>query len=494
MTFRFDNSYAERMAGFYAPAQGASVPDPQIVLFNRDLAEFLGLDPGALDSPEGAAIFAGMHAPEGAAPLAQVYAGHQFGGFSPQLGDGRALLVGELIDPRGERWDLHLKGSGRTPFSRGGDGKASLAPVLREYLIGEAMHALGIPTSRALAAVTTGEPVRRNGRALPGAVLARIAQSHLRIGTMEFFASRGQSEHVRQLVDYALQRHAPERAAADDPALELLRYVRDRQAALVARWMGVGFIHGVMNTDNITLSGETIDYGPCAFMDRFDPATVFSSIDRDGRYAYGKQPGIMQWNLARLAEALLPLFRADDTEAAVAVANAEIDAFGSIYQAEWRRVLSGKLGLDDDALRTDPGDDALARDLFALLREQEVDFTGFFRRLSEVLMGDSSRVRALFREREPAEAWLGRWRERIGLEGGAAQERAEAMNRVNPLYIPRNHLVEEALQAAERERDLAPVERLISVLADPFTKQAGREDFEYPGPQDAAPYVTFCGT
>ncbi|MEK9499597.1 protein adenylyltransferase SelO [Gaopeijia maritima] len=509
MNFPFDNTFAEQMTGFYAPWQGASVPDPQVALFNRELAQWLGLDAESLDSAEGAAIFAGAVAPEGASPLAQVYAGHQFGGFSPQLGDGRALLVGELIDPRGARWDLHLKGSGPTPFSRGGDGKASLAPVLREYLIGEAMHALGIPTSRALAAVTTGEPVRRNGRALPGAVLARIASSHLRVGTVEFFARRGQHDHVRQLVDYALRRHAPDRAEADDPALELLRFVRDRQAALVARWMGIGFVHGVMNTDNTTLSGETIDYGPCAFMDRFDPGTVFSSIDHGGRYAYGNQPSIMQWNVARLAECLLPLFDAPDIDAALEIANHEVDAFGAVYQRAWRDVLSAKLGLTDEgpgrgALAepgVDPDDDALARDLFTLLQEQEADFTGFFRHLSAALLGDSPQLRSLLREPKAAEGWLERWRTRVGVPADAdarrealAGDRARGMNRFNPLYVPRNHVVEEALQTAERELDLGPVKRLLAVLADPFTRQEGAEDLEHPAPVDAAPFVTFCGT
>lgn len=493
MRFPFDNSYAARLEGFYVPWRGAPVPDPRMVLFNRDLAASLGLDADALDSPRGAAIFAGAETPEGAEPLAQVYAGHQFGGFSPRLGDGRALLVGELIGPDGARRDLHLKGSGPTPFARGGDGKAALAPVLREYLVGEAMHALGIPTSRALAAVTTGERIVRDTGSKPGAVLARVASSHLRVGTFEFFAARGQHDHVARLVDYALHRHAPDRAEADDPALELLRFVRDRQAALVARWMGVGFVHGVMNTDNTTISGETLDYGPCAFMDRFDPATVFSSIDRGGRYAYGNQPAVIQWNLARLAEALLSLFDARDPDDAVRMATDEVEAFASRYQAEWSRVLCGKLGLDEGGLR-DGADDPLATDLFSLLRVHEVDFTSFFRRLSEVLRGDAGPVRALFDAPDAPTAWLDRWRERVGLEGDAARERAREMDRVNPIYIPRNHLVEPALQAAEAELDLGPIRTLLDLLRDPFREREGLHGFAEPAPAGFGPYVTYCGT
>ena len=314
--FTFDNSYARELDGFYVPWEGAAVPAPRMVRLNRPLAEALGLDPDLLDSDTGAAIFAGSHAPEGAAPLAQAYAGHQFGGFSPQLGDGRALLLGEVIDRAGQRRDIHLKGSGKTPFSRGGDGKAAVGPVLREYLVGEAMFAMGVPTTRALAAVLTGEKVQRE-TALPGAVLARVAASHLRVGTFEYFAARRDVEKLRLLTDYALARHYPDADLSDGPALALFRSVRDAQARLIARWMGLGFVHGVMNTDNMTISGETIDYGPCAFIDAYDPAAVYSSIDRQGRYAYRNQPGIAQWNLARLAEALLPLM-GNDMEAAVA--------------------------------------------------------------------------------------------------------------------------------------------------------------------------------
>ena len=329
-TFNFDNTYARELEGFYVQWQGAPAPAPKIVLFNSALADDLGLESNALNSPDGAAIFAGSVTPTGANPLAQAYAGHQFGGFSEQLGDGRALLLGELLDKKGARFDLHLKGSGRTPFSRGGDGKAVLGPVLREYLMGEAMHALGVPTTRALAAVTTGEEVARDGLK-PGAVLARIASSHLRVGTFQFFAAREEWDKVRKLADYAIERHYPELASADDKYLGFLSAVLERQASLVAKWLHAGFVHGVMNTDNMTISGETIDYGPCAFVDTYEPKAVFSSIDRDGRYAFGNQPVIAQWNLTRFAETLLPLIDADDIENAIRLATNVINSFVARY-------------------------------------------------------------------------------------------------------------------------------------------------------------------
>jgi uncharacterized protein YdiU (UPF0061 family) len=481
---------------FWIGWEGAEVPEPRIALLNRTLAEGLGLDPDVLDSEEGAALLAGMRRPDGVQPVALAYAGHQFGGFSPRLGDGRALLLGEIVDPSGARHDLHLKGSGPTPFARGGDGKAVLGPVLREYLVGEAMHGLGIPTTRALAAVTTGERIRRQGGPKPGAVLARVASSHLRIGTFEYFAARRDVDRVRQLVDYALRRHAPERAEGDDPALELLRFVRDRQARLVARWMGVGFVHGVMNTDNTSVSGETIDYGPCAFMEAYDPATVFSSIDQHGRYAYGNQPGILQWNLARLAEALVPVVEAASIEDAVSRVVPEVEAYVPRYEDAWHAVLRAKLGLEGAR----PGDAELARDLLELMAAERVDFTSAFRGLADVLRGDPAEVRRLFTgSGEGFDAWLERWQDRIddeadGASGAHRDERADAMDRVNPLYIARNHLVEEALQAAEDDGDLGPAEALLEVLADPFTPRPGLERYTRPAPDDFGPYVTFCGT
>ena len=487
--FAFDNSYARELEGFYVPWKGAEVPAPLMIRFNRPLAVELGLDADALESDEGAAIFAGHIAPEGAAQLAMAYAGHQFGGFSPQLGDGRALLLGEVIDTHGRRRDIHLKGSGRTPFSRGGDGKAVLGPVLREYIIGEAMHALGVPTTRALAAVTTGEKILRQQGAEPGAVLARVASSHLRVGTFQFFAARGETERLRQLADYAIARHYPELEGRDDRYLGLIAAVRDRQAALIASWMHLGFVHGVMNTDNMTISGETIDYGPCAFIDGYDPAAVFSSIDAHGRYAYGNQPKIAQWNLARLAETLLDLINPDDSDDAVRQASEVINAFPLAYERAWLTGLRAKLGLATEQ----DGDRELGEALLSLMAAQAADFTRVFRSLSAVVLGDADRVRTEFADPAAIEPWLERYQARLALETGPAEDRAAAMDRVNPVYIPRNHMVEAALQSATRG-DLAPFERLVGVLADPFAERPGLEVFALGAPTDFGPYTTYCGT
>ena len=486
--FTFDNTFAAELQGFYAPWKGAEVPDPQVVQLNAALAAELGLDASALTTPRVAAVLAGSQAPEGGAPLAQAYAGHQFGGFVPQLGDGRALLLGELIDRSGGRRDLQLKGSGRTPFSRGGDGKAVLGPVLREYLIGEAMHALGIPTTRALAAITTGERVHREGLQ-PGAVLARVASSHLRVGTFQFFAARGEADKVRQLADYAIRRHYPELTGAEGRYVEFLRAVGERQAVLISQWMAVGFVHGVMNTDNMTISGETLDYGPCAFIDHFDPGAVFSSIDRLGRYAYGKQPSIAQWNLARLAETLLLLFGPDEQDAAIASLTDEVEAFAARYSAAWSNVMRQKLGL-----RSGVGDQALIDDLLALLYAHRVDFTLSFRGLAEALRGNRRPLDALVDDPRVWDDWLTRWVERATGGGGTSPEIADAMDRVNPLYIPRNHQVEAALQAASVESDFVPFQRLLEVLERPFERRPGLEAYEGPPPSDFGPYVTFCGT
>lgn len=486
--FTFDNSYATELEGFYAPWKGEEAPEPKIVQLNRELAAELGLDPDALASDQGAALFAGGQAPEGAAPLAQAYAGHQFGGFSPQLGDGRALLIGEVIDRNGQRRDLQLKGSGRTPFSRGGDGKAVLGPVLREYLIGEAMHALGIPTTRALAAVTTGETIMREGPQ-PGAVLARVAASHLRIGTFQFFAARREHAKVQQLAEYAIRRHYPELSEADNPYLALLRAVRDTQAALVAQWVAVGFVHGVMNTDNVTISGETLDYGPCAFIDNYDPAAVFSSIDRHGRYAYGNQPAIAEWNLARLAETLLPLIDPDE-ERSIKLATDEVEAFSSVYQDRWLEAMRAKLGL----VQPDADDLRLVNDLHSALIGQHVDFTLLFRLLADGLGGDMASARSLFDNPSSFDPWLDRWLARLEKEEWSLSEQAEAMDQVNPVYIPRNHKVEEALQAASQGSDIGPFERLLEAVTKPFEKRPGLEEYEGPAPQDFGPYVTYCGT
>lgn len=486
--FQFDNSYARDLEGFYVAWEGAKVPEPQIVLFNRDLAEELGLDPEALETPYGAKVFAGIENPEGASPLAQVYAGHQFGGFSPQLGDGRALLLGELIDKAGKRRDLQLKGSGPTPFSRGGDGKAVIGPVLREYVIGEAMHALGIPTTRALAAVTTGETIYREGPK-PGAVLTRVAGSHLRVGTFQFFAARGETEKVRQLADYAIARHDPELAGSDDRYLKLFSGVMQRQARLIALWVLVGFVHGVMNTDNTTISGETIDYGPCAFIDTYDPAAVFSSIDHGGRYAYGRQPMIAQWNLARLAETLLALIEPDDLDKAVERVSEELGLFPDLYKTAWLNGMRAKLGLSTEA----DGDQDLADALLAQMQEHGIDYTLLFRKLAHAATGDTGPVLSLFPEVHGMDAWLSRWQQRLEAETGSAEDTKAAMDGVNPLYIPRNHKVEEALSAAETG-DYDPVKKLRDVLADPFVEREGLELYATAAPAELGPYRTFCGT
>jgi uncharacterized protein YdiU (UPF0061 family) len=498
--FRFDNSFSRELRGFYVPWQPTPVPAPRLLFLNQCLAAELGLDVGALDGPGWAAVFAGNTLPEGAEPLAQAYAGHQFGGFSPQLGDGRALLIGEVIDRQGRRRDIAFKGSGRTPFARNGDGKAAVGPMLREVLVGEAMHALGIPTTRALAVVATGEPVYRE-RTLPGAVLTRVAASHIRVGTFEFFASRGDVQRVRKLADYAIARHDPELAAAPQPFLALLQAVAERQAALVAQWMNVGFIHGVMNTDNMAISGETIDYGPCAFMEAYDPAAVFSSIDQRGRYAFSNQPDIACWNLARLAEALLPLI-AEDVEQAVAMATEAIGAFPERFRRHLLRGWRAKLGLWRAELEEEGADAALAEDWLALLQAERVDFTLGWRRLADAAAGDQAPLRALFADAHAGDAWLARWRARCTSEDGAGTDpamagkaRAEAMRSVNPIVIPRNHRVEEALAAASDEGDLAPFERLLDALGRPYDEAPELAHYAEPAPAHVtACYRTFCGT
>jgi uncharacterized protein YdiU (UPF0061 family) len=496
-SFRFDNTYARELPGFYVAHQPAPAPAPGLAYFNAALAEELALDASALHGADGAALFAGNALPEGSEPLAQVYAGHQFGGFSPQLGDGRALLLGELIDRQGQRRDIAFKGSGRTPFSRGGDGRAALGPMLREVLIGEAMHALGIPTTRALAVATTGEPVMRD-RALPGAVLTRVAASHLRVGTFQFFAARGDKPLLLQLADYTIARHDPALAGQPDRHLGLLRAVGRRQARLIAQWMNVGFIHGVMNTDNMTISGETIDYGPCAFLEAYDPQTVFSSIDHQGRYAYANQPQIARWNLARLAEALLPLMVDSEAEAAVQQAVAQvteiIDAFPAWYQAALLQGQRAKLGLGSGG--DVAADTALADDWLALLQAQQVDFTLGWRRLADAAAGDSAALQALFQDAAPLQAWLSRWQARCGQEPGVTGgDRAAAMRQVNPNLIPRNHQVELALAAASDHGDLGPFQRLLAAVQTPFDASPALAAYAEPAPpQVAAGHRTFCGT
>jgi uncharacterized protein YdiU (UPF0061 family) len=497
--FAFDNSYARDLPEFAVPWPPAPVPEARLLFLNRDLAEELGLD-----LPDEAAtlagIFSGSTVPEGAAPIAQAYAGHQFGQFSPQLGDGRAVLLGEIVDRHGCRRDLAFKGSGRTPFSRRGDGMAAVGPMLREVLQGEAMHALGIPTTRALAVAGTNRPVYRE-RALPGAVLTRVAASHIRVGTFEYFAARGLHEQVRRLADYSIARHYPELPDDDRRYPAFLRAVAARQAELVARWMGVGFIHGMMNTDNMSIAGETIDYGPCAFMEAYDPRAAFSSIDAHGRYAYGNQPYIAQWNLARLAETLLPLLAADE-ERALALATAVVDGFAGLYRQRWLETMRRKLGLAGRGAEDDERDAALAEEWLALLQANKVDFTLAWRKLADAAAGDPSPLRELFPEHEALDAWLARWQDRCAAEDrasspeeAAARRRAQAMRRANPWIIPRNHRVEEALSAASEEADLGPFERLLAALRQPYDEQPGLARYAEPAPAGFMDsYRTFCGT
>ena len=470
-------SFSAELSELALPWSAAQFPAPELLVLNAPLVTELGGDTDLLASPRGAELLVGAGLPAALVPVAQGYAGHQFGGWSPKLGDGRALLLGELLDTRGERRDVHLKGSGRTPFARGGDGKAAVGPMLREYLIGEAMHALGIPTTRALAVLATGEAVQRE-TLLPGAILARVAASHLRVGTFQYAATTlADPALLRRLTDYAIARHHPAAAAAAErPALALLDAVVDAQAELIARWMLVGFVHGVMNTDNMTISGETIDYGPCAFLEAYDPETVFSSIDHAGRYAYGNQPAAAQWNLARLAEALLPLIDPGQ-DTASELATAVLTDLPERFGRHWRAGMQAKLGL------AEPAEQGLYDDLLSIMHEQQADYTATFRALAVELRGAPGALGTVTGEPAAFAAWLSRWR--------ALAPDPDAMDRVNPLYVPRNHLVEEALTQATLG-DLAPFSELHAVLERPFTPQPGREAYAAPGPQD--PYVTFCGT
>ena len=484
----FNASYAEQLEGFYAITSGEKLKTPNIIVFNKSLANEIGLNYKDLSKDELAHLLTGSIQAQGSNPFAQVYAGHQFGGFSPQLGDGRAIMLGEVIDTNGIRRDIHLKGSGQTPFSRGGDGKAAVGPVLREYLLGEAMHALGIPATRGLAATLTGEKVMRD-RLLPGAVVARVASSHIRVGTFQYFAAKGEQDNVKLLADYTINRHFPEVTDSENPYLELLRTVRDKQAELIAQWMLVGFVHGVMNTDNMVVSGETIDFGPCAFIDNYDNNACFSSIDRQGRYALGNQPYMAQWNTARFAECLLPLLH-DNNEKAIAIATEEIQEFAPVYQKYWLKGITTKLGLS----KVESGDLELSNNLFDILQDRNVDYTQLFRSLSEAINGDAQKTYELFENTEKFKKWYKNWNNRLLLESRSIEATIESMNSVNPIYIPRNHLVEEALQAAEQNNDYQPFEKLLSVLTNPYSERAGLEKFASPAPKEFGPYKTFCGT
>jgi len=516
----FDHTYARELPGFSVPWKPAAAPAPRLLYLNHALADELGFDAAMLADVPAAAMFSGNSLPEGAQPIAQAYAGHQFGNFSPQLGDGRALLLGELIDRQGRRRDVAFKGSGRTPFSRGGDGKAALGPMLREVLIGEAMHALGVPTTRALAVVATGEPVLRE-RLLPGAVLTRVAASHLRVGTFQYFAARGETDQLQRLLDYAIARHDPALAGTPGRWLGLLEAVARRQATLLAQWMNLGFIHGVMNTDNMTISGETIDYGPCAFMEAFDPKTVFSSIDHGGRYGYANQPLAARWNLAKLAEALLPLAPGVEAagdeaalRAAVQQAEAVIDVFTDWYSQALLQGQRTKLGLQ----HADATDSTLVDAWLTLLEHQQVDFTLAWRWLADAAAGNEAPLRALFVVGAPLDAWLERWRTRCVADDAAggtgeaptiqhpnaseppaatAAARAARMRAASPFIIPRNHRVEEALAAASDANtpDMAPFERLLSALQHPFDESPALAAYGEPAPAElTASYRTFCGT
>jgi len=491
--FAFDNSFARDLPGFYVAGRPAPVRAPRLLFFNRPLADELGLDLTSLDDLARAAIFAGNTVPEGAEPLAQAYAGHQFGGFVPQLGDGRALLLGEVIDRKGHRRDIAFKGSGKTRFARGGDGKAAVGPMLREVLLSESMHALGIPTTRALAVAATGEQVFRE-RVLPGAVLTRVAASHIRVGTFQFYAARADMESVRRLAEYTIARHDPALAGTPEPFLGLLQNVAERQASLIAQWMNVGFIHGVMNTDNMAISGETIDYGPCAFMEAYDPAAVFSSIDLHGRYAFGNQPNIACWNLARLAETLLPLL-SDDSDQAIAIATEVIAGFPVQYRRHLLRGQRAKLGLRRGEPEDDDADTALVEDWLTVLHAERVDFTLAWRRLADAAAGDEAPLRALFADAHAPDAWLARWHARCASENDNALERAQTMRSVNPIVIARNHRVEEALSAASDDDDLGPFERLLEAVKQPYSESPVLAPYTEPAPAAVtACYRTFCGT
>jgi uncharacterized protein YdiU (UPF0061 family) len=491
--FRFDNSYARLPERFYARVNPTSVASPRLIKLNIQLAVQLGLDPEQLTSPRGVEVLAGNAIAEGSQPLAMAYAGHQFGYFVPQLGDGRANLLGEVVGKDGLRYDIQLKGSGRTPFSRAGDGRAAIGPVLREYIVSEAMNAMGVPTTRSLAAVSTGEQVFRE-TVLPGAVLTRVASSHLRVGTFQYFAARQDFDGVRILADYAIGRHYPDAARAARPYRAFLDGVVGRQAKLVANWMLLGFIHGVMNTDNTSISGETIDYGPCAFMEAYDPDTVFSSIDQNGRYAYGNQGGIALWNLMRLAECLLPLLQQEEgtEQAGLDSAREALSAFEPQFEGAYHAGLRRKLGLTTER----EGDAELGKDLLERMAANHADFTLTFRRLCDAAERPDADagVRELFADPAAYDSWAITWRNRLQHEPLPPTDRATQMRRVNPLFIPRNHLVEAALNAATERQDFQPFEELLGVVLQPFDDRPGFERYATPARPEERVCATFCGT
>ncbi len=486
MRIPFDNSYARLPAEFFQRVHPTPVAAPVMIRLNRELATSLGIDTAELDSPEGMAVLSGNCVADGSDPLAMAYSGHQFGGFSPQLGDGRAILLGEVIDKAGVRRDIQLKGSGLTPFSRRGDGRSALGPVLREYILSEAMAVLGVPTTRALAAVASGEMVARDGM-VPGGVFTRVASSHIRIGTFQWFAARQDAGNLRILADYVIARHYPDLAETENPYLSLLDAVIARQARLIAHWMQLGFIHGVMNTDNMSVSGETIDYGPCAFLDTYHPLKKFSSIDQQGRYAFSRQGEIAHWNLTRFAETLIPLID-DDTEKSIALAEAALDRFPDIHQNALQQRLSAKIGLEKYASHDWP----LVTSLLEAMTAGEADFTLVFRHLSNALeSGNNASVICLFNQPDAIAAWLDDWRAR--LQNLDKDDVLALMRRSNPIYIPRNHRVEEAIQAAYRG-DYQPFHRLNDILQNPFTEHPNAAAYESPPAPEEVVHATFCGT
>ena len=489
MLFPFDNTYARLPKEFFAAIAPTPVREPHMIRLNRELATTLGLDPDRLDTDEGLAVLAGNRLADGSQPLAMAYSGHQFGGFSPQLGDGRAILLGEVVARDGQRYDIQLKGSGATPFSRRGDGRSALGPVLREYIVSEAMAALGVPTTRALAAVASGEQVLREGY-VPGGVFTRVARSHIRVGTFQWFAARQDHSNLQILADYVIQRLYPHLQQDENPYLSLLENVIERQAKLIAQWMQIGFIHGVMNTDNMNVSGETIDYGPCAFMDAFDPLKTFSSIDCQGRYAYANQASMAHWNVTRFAETLLPLLD-DDQEQAIAKARSALDTFAAHHQAEVDKRFTAKIGIEGDGA----DDLQLVETLLAAMSAGNADFTLVFRHLPDALANDNDsgdgQVIELFDQPQAITAWLADWRARLPKsERGAA---IDLMRRTNPIIIPRNHRVEAAIQAGEAG-DFAPFHRLNDVLQQPFTASAETLEFEAAPLPSEVVQATFCGT
>ena len=484
-------SYAQLPERFFTKVKPTPVAAPRLIMFNAPLAEEMGFDNLASEPQALAAILGGNYLPPGMEPISMVYAGHQFGSFVPQLGDGRAILLGEVIDRSGTRRDVQLKGAGPTPYSRRGDGRAALGPVLREYLVSETMHRLGIPSTRALAAVATGEPVYRDGRLLPGAILTRVAASHIRVGTFEYFAARGDDSSIRQLADYVLNRHYPEARDSERPYLALLKAVAQRQANLIARWMSVGFIHGVMNTDNMAVSGETIDFGPCAFLEEYDPGAVFSAIDSFGRYSFGNQPHAAHWNIARFAEALLRIIDPDPTRAADS-AQQIIAAFPAWFEENWTACMCKKIGL----AAPEQGDREIVEALLEMMRTSRADFTNTFRKLCDAAAAtdDDIGLRALFSDPDAYDRWIKAWRLRLAREPSLPGERAQIMRQINPAFIPRNHRVEQALEAAVDRGDLALYTELSSVLSRPFEEQCAYQAYDQPARPAERVSHTYCGT